>query len=65
MISLDLTTRLIHRDALILILDKPAGLPVHAGPKGGRSYASQSRMSPSAAGAACTYKIRRLTVAAP
>ena len=35
MISLDLTTRLIHRDALILILDKPAGLPVHAGPKGG------------------------------
>ncbi|WP_413989898.1 RluA family pseudouridine synthase [Labrys okinawensis] len=35
MISLDLTARLLHRDALILILDKPAGLPVHAGPKGG------------------------------
>jgi RluA family pseudouridine synthase len=35
MISIDLTARLVHRDALILILDKPAGLPVHAGPKGG------------------------------
>jgi tRNA pseudouridine32 synthase/23S rRNA pseudouridine746 synthase len=27
--------RLLYRDALILIIDKPAGLPVHAGPKGG------------------------------
>ena len=35
MISIDLTARLLHRDALILILDKPSGLPVHAGPKGG------------------------------
>jgi tRNA pseudouridine32 synthase/23S rRNA pseudouridine746 synthase len=35
MITIDLTQRLLHRDALILILDKPAGLAVHAGPKGG------------------------------
>ncbi len=27
--------RLLHRDGLILVLDKPAGLPVHAGPGGG------------------------------
>jgi len=33
--SIDLLPRLLHRDALMLILDKPAGLPVHAGPKGG------------------------------
>ena len=36
-----------------------------AGRQGERIYASQSRISASAAGAACTYKIRRLTVAAP
>lgn len=28
-------TRLLYRDGLILVLDKPAGLPVHAGPGGG------------------------------
>jgi tRNA pseudouridine32 synthase / 23S rRNA pseudouridine746 synthase len=27
--------RVLHRDGLILIIDKPAGLPVHAGPNGG------------------------------
>ncbi len=27
--------RLLYRDALMLIIDKPAGLPVHAGPRGG------------------------------
>lgn len=27
--------RLLHRDGLMLILDKPAGIPVHRGPKGG------------------------------
>ena len=32
---LDLEARLLHRDALVLILDKPAGIPVHAGPGGG------------------------------
>lgn len=31
----DLAARVIHRDGLMLIVDKPAGLPVHAGPKGG------------------------------
>lgn len=31
----DLEQRLLYRDALMLIIDKPAGLPVHAGPKGG------------------------------
>lgn len=30
-----LLERVLYRDALVLILDKPAGLPVHAGPKGG------------------------------
>lgn len=30
-----LLSRLLHRDGLMLIINKPAGLPVHAGPKGG------------------------------
>ena len=30
-----LVERILHRDALILIVDKPAGVPVHAGPGGG------------------------------
>lgn len=29
--------RLLHRDANVLILDKPAGLPVHPGPGGGQT----------------------------
>jgi tRNA pseudouridine32 synthase / 23S rRNA pseudouridine746 synthase len=29
--------RVLHRDGLMLVLDKPAGLPVHRGPKGGTS----------------------------
>lgn len=33
--SLDLSTRLLYRDAEVLIIDKPAGLAVHAGPGGG------------------------------
>jgi RluA family pseudouridine synthase len=33
----DLPGRVLYRDGLILIIDKPAGLPVHAGPKGGLS----------------------------
>ncbi|MDX7953318.1 RNA pseudouridine synthase [Lichenihabitans sp. Uapishka_5] len=33
----DLIGRLLHRDGLMLILDKPAGVPVHRGPKGGES----------------------------
>jgi tRNA pseudouridine32 synthase / 23S rRNA pseudouridine746 synthase len=31
----ELLARLLYRDALILVIDKPAGLPVHAGPGGG------------------------------
>ena len=31
----ELLARLLYRDALMLILDKPAGLAVHPGPKGG------------------------------
>jgi len=31
----EIIARLLHRDASVLVLDKPAGLPVHAGPKGG------------------------------
>lgn len=29
--------RVLHRDGLMLVIDKPAGLPVHRGPKGGAS----------------------------
>lgn len=31
----DLAPRLLYRDALMLVLDKPAGIAVHRGPKGG------------------------------
>ena len=31
----EILARLLYRDAMMLVLDKPAGLPVHAGPKGG------------------------------
>ncbi|MEP9354588.1 RNA pseudouridine synthase [Xanthobacter sp. KR7-65] len=30
---------ILHRDGLMLIIDKPCGLPVHAGPKGGETLA--------------------------
>ena len=33
----ELLSRLLFRDGLILILDKPAGIPVHAGPGGGEN----------------------------
>src|SRR5690242_20944449 len=29
--------RLLYRDGLMLVVDKPAGLPVHRGPKGGNA----------------------------
>jgi tRNA pseudouridine32 synthase/23S rRNA pseudouridine746 synthase len=35
--SSDLLARVLHRDGLMLVIDKPAGLPVHRGPKGGAS----------------------------
>lgn len=31
----DLEARLLYRDGLMLVIDKPAGIPVHAGPGGG------------------------------
>jgi tRNA pseudouridine32 synthase / 23S rRNA pseudouridine746 synthase len=31
----ELRARVLHRDRQVIVLDKPAGLPVHAGPKGG------------------------------
>lgn len=31
----DLVARVLHRDRLMLVIDKPAGVPVHAGPGGG------------------------------
>ncbi|MBI5130805.1 MAG: RNA pseudouridine synthase [Rhodopseudomonas palustris] len=31
----DIQSRVLHRDGLMLVIDKPAGLPVHRGPKGG------------------------------
>jgi tRNA pseudouridine32 synthase/23S rRNA pseudouridine746 synthase len=33
----EMLARVLHRDGLMLILDKPAGLAVHRGPKGGAS----------------------------
>lgn len=33
----DIAARILHRDEAVLILDKPAGLAVHAGPRGGPS----------------------------
>ncbi|WP_244622926.1 RluA family pseudouridine synthase, partial [Microvirga brassicacearum] len=33
----EIVSRLLFRDALMLVIDKPAGLPVHPGPKGGET----------------------------
>ena len=33
----EMVSRLLYRDGLMLIIDKPAGLAVHRGPKGGAS----------------------------
>ena len=35
--GIDLVSRILHRDGLMLIVDKPAGIAVHAGPSGGPS----------------------------
>ncbi len=34
----ELHARLLYRDALILVVDKPAGIAVHKGPKGGENF---------------------------
>ncbi|GAB1718008.1 MAG: pseudouridine synthase [Nitrobacter sp.] len=31
----EIRARVLHRDGLMLVIDKPAGIPVHRGPKGG------------------------------
>jgi tRNA pseudouridine32 synthase/23S rRNA pseudouridine746 synthase len=31
----EIQSRVLHRDGLMLVIDKPAGIPVHRGPKGG------------------------------
>jgi tRNA pseudouridine32 synthase/23S rRNA pseudouridine746 synthase len=33
----EIVARVLYRDALMLVIDKPAGLPVHPGPKGGET----------------------------
>jgi tRNA pseudouridine32 synthase/23S rRNA pseudouridine746 synthase len=33
----EMQARILYRDGLMLVMDKPAGLPVHRGPKGGAS----------------------------
>jgi tRNA pseudouridine32 synthase / 23S rRNA pseudouridine746 synthase len=33
----EMIARILYRDALMLVIDKPAGLPVHPGPKGGET----------------------------
>jgi tRNA pseudouridine32 synthase/23S rRNA pseudouridine746 synthase len=33
----EIAARVLHRDGLMLVIDKPAGVPVHAGPKGGQN----------------------------
>lgn len=33
----EINARLLYRDGLMLVIDKPAGLPVHRGPKGGEN----------------------------
>jgi len=35
MTKLDIESRLLYRDGLMLVIDKPSGIPVHAGPAGG------------------------------
>jgi len=34
----EINARLLYRDGLMLVVDKPAGIPVHRGPKGGNSF---------------------------
>jgi tRNA pseudouridine32 synthase/23S rRNA pseudouridine746 synthase len=36
-LAFDIGARLLYRDALLLVIDKPPGLPVHPGPRGGET----------------------------
>ncbi len=40
-VSSDMLSRVLYRDGLMLVIDKPVGLPVHRGPKGGASLEDQ------------------------
>ena len=42
--GLGLTTRVLYRDGLVLVIDKPAGVAVHPGPGGGPDLESQFHM---------------------
>jgi tRNA pseudouridine32 synthase/23S rRNA pseudouridine746 synthase len=41
MASDEILSRLLYRDGLMLVIDKPAGIAVHRGPKGGESLEDQ------------------------
>lgn len=38
----DIMSRLIYRDALMLVIDKPAGMPVHPGPRSGTAKSNET-----------------------
>jgi tRNA pseudouridine32 synthase/23S rRNA pseudouridine746 synthase len=38
MTSEEMLARLLYRDGLMLVVDKPPGIPVHRGPKGGNAF---------------------------
>jgi RluA family pseudouridine synthase len=40
-VTRDLLSRLLYRDGLMLVIDKPAGIPVHPGPGGGPNLEQQ------------------------
>ncbi len=44
MTDTDLAARLLYRDALMLVIDKPAGIAVHRGPKGGENLEAAFHM---------------------
>ena len=37
MLAEEIVSRVLYRDGLMLVIDKPAGLPVHPGPRGGET----------------------------
>ena len=39
----EMEARLLYRDGLMLVIDKPAGLPVHRGPKGAATKAAGTK----------------------
>ncbi len=52
----EIQARVLHRDGLMLVIDKPAGLPVHRGPKGGANLEFLLRcaaLRPAAAAGPC------------